>query len=133
MRQRLARAAELAALPKNFHDCAAKLWRRRWGPAGRWLREYLNRIVVWASFLYGRWSGRLSQGRRSHSLRHGNSWCRDPPATAAKSATPGAVTVPGEEALAEAAKSRKRPGEHHNHKHPGGGPCRIGRAVHVGS
>ncbi|RLN29899.1 hypothetical protein C2845_PM05G02780 [Panicum miliaceum] len=73
-----------------------------------WLGEYLDRV---ASSLSGRWSGRLSQGRRSHSLRHDDSWRRDP-AAAAKSATPAAVTAPGEEALAEAAGSRGRPGEH---------------------
>nr|CAB3462514.1 unnamed protein product [Digitaria exilis] len=44
-----------------------------------WLGEYLDRVS-------GRWSGRLSLGRRSHSRRHGDSWRWDPEAAAAKSA-----------------------------------------------
>jgi len=71
-----------------------------------WLGEYLDRVATSASSLSGRWSERLSQGRRSHSLRHDDSWRRDPAAAAAKSATPAAVAAPGEEALA------RRPGEH---------------------
>jgi len=71
-----------------------------------WLGEYLDRVATSASSLSGRWSERLSQGRRSHSLRHDDSWRRDPAAAAAKSATPAAVAAPGEEALAG------RPGEH---------------------
>ncbi|KAG2630485.1 E3 ubiquitin-protein ligase EL5-like [Panicum virgatum] len=73
-----------------------------------WLGEYLDRVAASASSLSGRWSGRLSHGRRSHSLRHDDSCSRDP---AAKSATPAAVAAPGEEAPAEAAGSRGRPGE----------------------
>jgi hypothetical protein len=71
-----------------------------------WLGEYLDRVTTSASSLSGRWSERLSQGRRSHSLRHDDSWRRDPAAAAAKSATPAAVAAPGEEALAG------KPGEH---------------------
>ena len=71
-----------------------------------WLGEYLDRVATSASSLSGRWSERLSQGRRSHSLRHDDSWRRDPAAAAAKSATPAAVAAPGEEALAG------KPGEH---------------------
>ena len=71
-----------------------------------WLGEYLDRVATSASSLSGRWSERLSQGRHSHSLRHDDSWRRDPAAAAAKSATPAAVAAPGEEALA------RKPGEH---------------------
>nr|XP_034586797.1 E3 ubiquitin-protein ligase ATL4-like [Setaria viridis] len=72
-----------------------------------WLGEYLDRVAASASSLSGRWSGRLSQGRRSHSRRHDDSWRWDPEAAVAKTATPAAVTTPGEEeAPAEAARSR---------------------------
>ncbi|PVH63168.1 hypothetical protein PAHAL_3G485300 [Panicum hallii] len=54
-----------------------------------WLGEYLDRVAASALSLSGRWSGRLSQGRRSHSLRH-DEWRRQDPA-AAKSATPAAA------------------------------------------
>ncbi|CAN6361673.1 unnamed protein product [Urochloa humidicola] len=62
-----------------------------------WLDEYLDRV---ASSLSGRWSGRLSLGRRSHSRRHDDSWRWDPESAAAagKSATPPAATTLGEEA-----------------------------------
>ncbi|CAN6329717.1 unnamed protein product [Urochloa humidicola] len=65
-----------------------------------WLGEYLDRVTASASSLSGRWSGRLSLGRRSHSRRHDVSWRWDPESAAAagKSATPPAATPPGDEA-----------------------------------
>ncbi|CAN6348326.1 unnamed protein product [Urochloa humidicola] len=65
-----------------------------------WLGEYLDRVTASASSLSGRWSGRLSLGRRSHSRRHDDSWRWDPESAAAagKSATPPAATPPGDEA-----------------------------------
>ncbi|CAN6356840.1 unnamed protein product [Urochloa humidicola] len=66
-----------------------------------WLGEYLDRVAASASSLSGRWSGRLSIGRRSHSRRHDDSWRWDPESAApapAKSATAAAGTIPGEEA-----------------------------------
>ncbi|OEL34722.1 hypothetical protein BAE44_0004270 [Dichanthelium oligosanthes] len=74
-----------------------------------WLGEYLDRVAASASSLSGRWSGRLSQGRRSHSRRHDGSWRLDPEA-AAKSATPAAAATPGEALAPEAARGRL--GEH---------------------
>ncbi|CAL4891236.1 unnamed protein product [Urochloa decumbens] len=65
-----------------------------------WLSEYLDRVAASASSLSGRWSGRLSQGCRSHSRRHDESWRWDPEAAAAAAAK--SATSLGEEAPAEA-------------------------------